>query len=104
MNGTERPAVTVGVPEGAIAGDQIVPCQDVIAAFTAPDGTPGHQVKVRLFQIGPVIGVGVYPCGDRGVVLRWDDGPLEDPRVIYWQAPHCADDECGSPCSHEDSR
>ena len=38
----------------------------------------------------------------RGTVIRWDQGVDADATFLgYWQAPHCADDECGKPCGHE---
>ena len=79
--------------------------QQISATFRAPDGTD-LQVRITLFQVaGGPPGVGVYFCdgnGDlaRGTVLRWDAGPDADPTVIHWEAPHCADDECGKPCAH----
>jgi hypothetical protein len=74
--------------------------QEIRAVFTAADGSP-LLVKITMFQLDDGrIGVGVYPTESNGVVLRWDDGPQDDPQVIYWAAPHCADDVCGSPCGH----
>jgi hypothetical protein len=71
-----------------------------LAGFPQPDGTV-KQAKISLFTLEDGrIGVGVYPSKDRGAVLRWDDGPNADPRVIFWEAPHCPDDECGSVCGH----
>lgn len=73
------------------------------AVFTLPDGS-ALQAKVSLFMLEDGrIGAAVYPDPAHGAVLRWDDGPQADPRVIYWEAPHCADDECDSPCGHRQS-
>ena len=70
------------------------------AEFTHTDGA-ATRARITLFQLDDGrIGAGVYPAADRGTVLRWDQGTHADPTVIYWQAPHCADDECGSPCGH----
>lgn len=99
MTSSTEQETVIAVPRGAVVGDQITDSQDITALFSALDGSE-MPVKVTLFQLGDAIGVGVYPTKDNGVVLRWDDGPTADPRVIYWRAPHCADDECGSPCPH----
>lgn len=77
---------------------------EAMAMFTRPDGTEA-TARISLFMLEDGrIGAGVYPSRDRGTVLRWDDGPDADPRVIFWEAPHCADDECGSPCGHGGSQ
>jgi hypothetical protein len=83
---TTAPGTTVEVPQGAVIHGQVVPAGQVTAVFTAPDGTP-FPVVVRLFQVGAIFGVGVYPTDARGTVLRWHDGPHEDPHVIHWAAP-----------------
>lgn len=61
--------------------------------------TMARVVPFKIKETGAV-GVGVYPTSKRGTVLRWDRGLLRRPTVIHWQAPHCADDQCGSPCGH----
>jgi hypothetical protein len=81
-------------PDGPSGGAQI------IASYADAGGSP-LEVKIILFQLGHAIGVGVYPTDRNGTVLRWDHGPADDPSVIHWNAPHCADDQCGSPCGHE---
>lgn len=67
-------------------------------------------VEIRPFQLDdpPVVGVGTYffdHSGQRirGTVLRWDNGLDADPTVIQWRAPHCENDECGSPCEHREA-
>lgn len=73
---------------------------EAVVMFDRPDGTAA-TARISLFMLeNGRIGVGVYPTPERGTVLRWDDGPDADPRVIFWEAPHCADDDCGSPCGH----
>lgn len=73
------------------------------ARFTAPDGAV-TTAQVVLFQLDDGrVGVAVYPSAARGAVLRWDHGPATDPAVIYWQAPHCAEDQCGTPCGHQEA-
>lgn len=84
---------------------------EAMVMFGRPDGI-GVAARLSLFMLedgrigigvypSPLIGKGVHPSPDRGTVLRWDDGPDAEPRVIAWEAPHCADDECGSPCGHQ---
>ena len=74
-----------------------------VAEFTHADGT-AVRARITMFQLDDGrIGVGVYPAADRGTVLRWDQGTHADPAVIYWQAPHCVDDQCGSPCGHPEA-
>ena len=83
--------------------------QVVAAVFRDPATGADVPVTIRLFQLGfgaEGFGVGVYMTDgagepQRGTVLRWDDGPEAEPTVIQWQASHCKDDECGSPCGHE---
>ena len=82
---TTTPGTTVSVPQGTVVHGQVVPAQQVTALFTAPDGTE-FPVMVRLFQVGAIFGVGVYPTETTGTVLRWHDGPHEDPHVIHWAA------------------
>jgi hypothetical protein len=83
--------------------------QQTEAVFRAPDGTD-LAARITLFQVaGGPPGVGVYfrdKGGNlvRGAVLRWDRGPDADPAVIYWEAPHCEDDQCDDPCGHEQPR
>lgn len=85
--------------------------QVVTVVFRNPMDGSDLTVKVSAFQclIGmDRLGIGVYVAGDdgrltQGTVLAWDsfDGsPDRTPRVIRWQPPHCADDQCGRPCSH----
>ena len=104
-------AVNERIDEGGAAAEITVPPaagqdglsakQEIRALFTATDGSP-LSVKITMFQLADGrIGVGVYPTEASGTVLRWDDGPQEDPLVIYWAAPHCADDVCGAPCGHK---
>ena len=85
------------------------PEQVITAIFRHPVTGEDLPVLVTLFQNEDLrlMGAGVYMAGRtgqpvRGTVLRWDAGPEEDPVIITWQAPHCADDECGSPCGHVD--
>jgi hypothetical protein len=91
------------VPQGTPQGDQITPSRTIKAFFDAPSGEC-VMVTLRLFCVGDVFGVGIYPEPDSGTVLRWHDGPHAKPRVIHWQAPHCEDDQCGSPCAHPNTR
>ncbi len=93
----------IRVPHATCDGDGTAR-QEITALFTNPDGSE-LPVKVTLFQLahGP-IGVGVYPTAGNGAVLRWDDGPEAEPTLIHWQAPHCADDQCGAPCEHRHGR
>jgi hypothetical protein len=65
-----------------------------------PHGEPvTGAVSVFVLDDGR-IGAAFYPDPEHGTVLRWDNGPAAGPRVIHWQAPHCPEDECGSPCGH----
>jgi hypothetical protein len=64
-----------------------------------PDSPPGPAVEAYWMH-GEVLVVGVYPDETHGTVYRWDAGLDAAPTVIHWEAPHCADDECGSPCGH----
>lgn len=91
---------TEGIREAA-------PRQVLTAIFRHPVTGDDLPVTISLFQGRDPrhMGVGVYVTdGDgeqvRGTVLRWDKGVGEDPRVIYWERPHCAGDQCGSPCGH----
>jgi hypothetical protein len=76
------------------------------AEFRNPGAGPDLPVKIDLFQLPDGrAGVGVYFTSEdgeplRGAVLRWDGGPVCDPVLIHWLAPHCKDDECGKPCGH----
>lgn len=73
---------------------------EALAAFALPDGSViGARVVLFMLDDGR-IGAGFYPVPGHGTVLRWDDGPHAEPRVIQWQAPHCDADACGSPCRH----
>jgi hypothetical protein len=85
---------------------------DTAAEITVAEGEPAEirvlfagasiEAKITLFELpGGTPGVGVYPTAASGAVLRWDHGPAADPRVVYWRAPHCGDDQCGSPCGHK---
>lgn len=83
------------------------PEQSLTAIFRDPETGADLPVTITVFQgLNPrLMGVGVYVPGDdgkplMGTVLRWDEGTRADPRVIRWERPHCADDECGSPCGH----
>lgn len=100
-DGQQKIAITPFLPS---QDDPGLPVHEVTATatFTRPDGTAA-EARVTLFQIdgSGVIGVGVYPGpGDAGTVLRWDKGLGSAPSVVHWRAPHCADDQCGSPCGH----
>jgi hypothetical protein len=64
-----------------------------------PDSPPGPAVEAWWMH-GEVLVVGVYPDETHGTVYRWDAGPDAAPTVIHWAAPHCAEDQCGSPCEH----
>lgn len=76
---------------------------EATAMFDGPDGVVA-TARISLFMLDDGrIGVGVYPTRVRGTVLRWDSGQDADPRVIFWEAPHCAADECGSPCGHAET-
>lgn len=77
------------------------------AVFQAPEHGPDLPVRIRLFQFDEDgrVGMGFYFVDDngahvRGTVLRWDHGAHTDPTVVQWQAPHCKNDDCGSPCEH----
>ena len=60
------------------------------------------MLSVRLFQLSNgTPGIGIH-SKNRGRVWRWDRGFRHRPTVIHWLAPHCADDQCGSPCAHGD--
>jgi hypothetical protein len=93
------------------------PCE-LTVIFTGPDGRE-FPVTATFFQVrvdgtgsagfgrypGDSIGAGLYFRGTdgqktHGTVMRWDFGPGAEPTVGQWQAPHCARDECGSPCEH----
>ena len=80
------------VPQGVPDGDRISPDRTIKAVFDTA-GEPA-DVTIRLFCVGDVIGVGVYPTDRNGVVLRWHDGPSEDARVIHWRAPESPGDVC----------
>jgi hypothetical protein len=82
---TEYLAVWQGTPQG----DQISPARLIKAVFDT-DGEP--TVTIRLFCVGDVIGVGIYPSERKGIVLRWHDGPSQDPVIIHWDAD-------GPPCT-----
>jgi hypothetical protein len=99
-----RPADTIRGIEGI---RETAPRQVLTAIFRHPVTGADLPVTITLFQGEDPrhMGVGVYVTdGDgedvRGTVLRWDRGVDEDPRIISWERAHCADDECGSPCSH----
>lgn len=73
---------------------------EAVAQFTSASGAV-TTARAVLFQLDDGrIGAAFYPDGDHGTVLRWDSGTGAGPVVIHWQAPHCPDDECGSPCGH----
>ena len=62
---------------------------------------------IKLFRTPPTVsrpkgayGISIYPDLDYGTVRRWDRGFRHRPTVIHWAVPHCADDQCGSPCAH----
>ena len=92
------------------------PCE-LTVIFTGPDGSE-YPVTASFFQTrvngtgsagfgypGDSIGAGLYfrrEDGEKthGTVMRWDFGPDAEPTVGQWQAPHCTEDECGSPCGH----
>jgi hypothetical protein len=82
---TADPAA-VTVEAATVTLDSEATQAQVIGRYTAPDGTP-LEVRITLFQLGTAIGVGVYPAPYTGAVLRWDQGPTEDPSIIYWAAP-----------------
>jgi hypothetical protein len=95
--------------------DGLPPGQVFTVIFRNPLDGSDLTVKVSAFQclIGmDRFGIGAYVAGDdgrlaQGTVLAWDcfDGsPDSAPRVIRWQPPHCADDECGKPCAHQKRR
>jgi hypothetical protein len=80
---------------------------DAVVVVTQP-GAEDIVIRVVLFTVDrpdgtTTVGAGIYPVPDHGTVLRWDHGIAAEPRVIHWAAPHCADDECGSPCGHQPS-
>lgn len=84
---------------------EATPEQAVTAIFRHPATGADLPVTITMFQDGALMGVGVYVDGEdgtpaMGTVLRWDSGPGADPKVIRWERPHCADDDCGSPCGH----
>jgi hypothetical protein len=89
-------AERVTVPQGAATDNGVAPCRDITAVFAAPDGAE-LPVLVRLFQLGDVIGVGVYPTERQGAVLRWDHGATARPTVIHW-------DLDGPPCGSPDDK
>lgn len=62
---------------------------EITAVFDA-SGAP-FPVKVTFFQLGDVIGVGIYPTDRNGVVARWDNGVTEKPRIVHWNldGPPC---------------
>lgn len=63
---------------------------EAIAAFDLPDGTT-ETLRISLFMLEDGrIGIGAYPTRDRGAVMRWDNGPANDPRIIYWESPMTA--------------
>ncbi len=94
-NATSAETPVIRIPEAILDSSE----QEVTAVFSyRGEDLP---VRVRLFSLDcRAFGVGIYPAEDRGIVLRWDRGPDEDPAVIHWRAPHCPDDVCGSPCGH----
>lgn len=81
---------TLLVPQGMPGDGGVEPCAEVLAIFRAPDGSD-LPVKITLFQVGAVFGVGVYPAERRGEVLRWHDGPEGKPRIVHWNldGPAC---------------
>lgn len=101
-------AIKVRLSAPGAAMGEAPPEQVIDAVFWDAATGADVPVKIRLFQIdtGRVpFGAGVYMTDEagepqRGTVLRWDNGPAADPVVIHWEAPHCADDDCGSLCSH----
>ena len=86
------------------------PDQAITAIFRNPADGTDLPVTISVFQYGAdprLFGVGAYLADEnselaRGTVLRWDDGPEAAPAIIHWQAPHCAADECGAPCGHQE--
>lgn len=86
------------------------PPEILTAVFRHPVTGADLPVTITLFQGGDPrhMGVGVYTPGADGqpalgTVLRFDDGPDAGPRVIFWERPHCADDQCGEPCGHREA-
>jgi hypothetical protein len=85
--------------------DGIRPGQKITAVFRDPDTLAPLEVTISLFQVAGMIGVGVYrpdPADGepaQGAVVRWHRGRPE-PVIVEWERPHCADDQCGKPCSH----
>lgn len=67
------------------------------------------RVELGTFQLDDTGAPGVHTYvldndGNRvrGVVVRWDNGPDVAPMIVHWRRPHCPDDQCGSPCGHDD--
>jgi hypothetical protein len=81
----------ITVAQGEIQGDHITGEEICVRFETAPGFT---DATIRLFCIGGVFGIGVYPEPGSGTVLRWHDGPSGEPRVIHWHAPTGPDDVC----------
>jgi hypothetical protein len=82
----------IRVPQGMPPDSNAIAAgQYVTLMFTAPDGSD-LPVKVTFFQRDDVFGVGVYPTERRGEVLRWHDGPAQEPTAIHWNLD-------GPPCS-----
>lgn len=99
MPGTQQITVT---PFQDVPPDPDLPVQQVTATarYIHTDGTV-TETRIVLFQTDDNrAGIGFYPEEDRGTVLRLDDGTKASPTVVPWRAPHCEEDDCGSPCRH----
>lgn len=97
--------VRPGTDEELASGE---PQDQLVAAFRHPVTGALMPVTITFFQSGSdpsLMGVGIYTADEagnpaRGTVIRWDNGPDAEPAVIRWEARHCEDDRCGSPCRH----